>query len=313
MTARLSCKTGQLSGAEYSIGKEATIGTATGNTIQLYPTVISGRHARIFLDEKSGKYMIEDFNSSNGTRVDGMPVRGMMRLEHVNVITFAGSFDFVFQIIDAPSKKAKSSSETPPSNGGKTMFDNGAIVTPVIGGGAARTPQKPASPIKEQPAALSGKETMLDDAAMPPPRKEETIVGMNFEATPGFSPEKQSTGQETVFDSGYVSSPEIGSSIPTGQYFLRFIVAGEAKEILLNEGENFVGREEGCAVRLSDSSISRQHACLTVKQGRVSVRDLGSKNHTFVESEQITQETEVAGGQSLVFGMVKTELIQRAL
>ncbi len=326
MNARLFCKTGQLAGADYPIGKEVTIGTAVGNTIQLYPTVISSRHARIFLDEKSGKYMIEDFNSSNGTRVDGMPVRGTMRLEQLNVITFAGSFDFLFQIIDSAGQKLKSSTQpdvkrkpasapapTPAgqrSDAGKTMFDDGAITPPKIGGKEAPSPQAVDFPPQAADDRIPAKATMLDDAGTETPRKEETVVGMNFEAAPIPGPDKQIMGQNTVFDSGGASSPVINSQGQGRLYYLKMIVAGESKEILLSEGENYIGREESCSVRLSDNSISRQHACVTLRKGKVSVRDLGSKNHTFVGNEQISQETEVVPGQMLVFGMVKTELIQ---
>ncbi|MBI3183333.1 MAG: sigma 54-dependent Fis family transcriptional regulator [Myxococcales bacterium] len=40
------------------------------------------------------------------------------------------------------------------------------------------------------------------------------------------------------------------------------------------------GTAEGCGLRLSDPSVSRQHAELSLAAGRVKVRDLGSKNGT---------------------------------
>lgn len=97
MAARIFCKTGALRGKAFEIGLEATVGSAPDNAIVLSATTISKRHARIFFDSERHHYVIEDLGSSNGTRVDGVSVRGDERLDDLNVITFAGSHDFIFQ------------------------------------------------------------------------------------------------------------------------------------------------------------------------------------------------------------------------
>lgn len=102
MRAKLFCKTGQLAGASFVIEREAAIGTTSGCTIQLYPKVISGRHARIYLENDS--FFIEELGSRNGTRVDGIPLTDCIKLDDLNVITLADTFDFIFQVQHADSQ-----------------------------------------------------------------------------------------------------------------------------------------------------------------------------------------------------------------
>ncbi len=48
---------------------------------------------------------------------------------------------------------------------------------------------------------------------------------------------------------------------------------------------------------------------LTVAGERVTVRDLGSHNHTFLEGKRIDEETEVRPGALLRFGDVEAVLL----
>lgn len=97
MRAKLFCKYGELKGKEFEIREEATIGRSSRNKIVLPHHGISKQHARIFLDQKEGIFCLEDLNSSNGTRLDNIRVRGVERLGHLHVITFSRSVEFIFQ------------------------------------------------------------------------------------------------------------------------------------------------------------------------------------------------------------------------
>lgn len=99
MQARLFCKTGQLAGATFAIGEQATIGTRAENEIVLYPKIVSGRHARISFDKAQDSYFLEDLASKNGTALDGIEISGRVRLGSLHVVTVAGEFDFIFQRI----------------------------------------------------------------------------------------------------------------------------------------------------------------------------------------------------------------------
>lgn len=48
-------------------------------------------------------------------------------------------------------------------------------------------------------------------------------------------------------------------------------------------GEYMIGRGLSCAIQLSFDNISRQHALVTVHHDRITIRDLQSRNGTFVD------------------------------
>jgi DNA-binding winged helix-turn-helix (wHTH) protein len=78
----------------------------------------------------------------------------------------------------------------------------------------------------------------------------------------------------------------------------------------LAEGENIVGRDSECSVRLDSDSVSRRHARLDVdNQSRIVwLEDLGSKNGTELRREPVRGRVEVNDGDALVFGDVRATL-----
>jgi pSer/pThr/pTyr-binding forkhead associated (FHA) protein len=125
MGAILFCRTGELAGSEFTIDREATIGSGSSNTIVLTPKTISREHARIVLTD-DGRYQLQDLDSSNGTRIDNRPVRGVETLGDLHVITFAEHHDFVFHA------------------GATTAARSGAPPKPVRAAGPAEPPPPPA-------------------------------------------------------------------------------------------------------------------------------------------------------------------------
>ena len=79
----------------------------------------------------------------------------------------------------------------------------------------------------------------------------------------------------------------------------------------LGEGENLIGRAEEASVRINLADISRRHAVITVQGDRVTVRDEGSSNKTFIEDREIGREpVELLAGDVLMFGEVKASLFR---
>ncbi|HEY3268917.1 MAG TPA: FHA domain-containing protein [Armatimonadota bacterium] len=74
----------------------------------------------------------------------------------------------------------------------------------------------------------------------------------------------------------------------------------------LRAGENVVGRLNA-DVFLSDPSISRRHAVITVGDGKATVRDEGSSNGTRVAAHRLEPGVEMplAPGETVQFGLVK--------
>ena len=64
----------------------------------------------------------------------------------------------------------------------------------------------------------------------------------------------------------------------------------------LEPGHLIIGRVPGAQVRIEASGISRQHAELQVRPGKVVLQDLGSANGTLVNEERIVEPVELQDG-----------------
>ena len=84
----------------------------------------------------------------------------------------------------------------------------------------------------------------------------------------------------------------------------RFNLVLADKTYPLIEGENIIGRADECNVSLKLASISRRHASVTIDGGRVTLRDLGSKNGAFVKGRRIRKEAELNEGEEFRLGSV---------
>jgi len=98
INAVLFSKTGLFAGTSFKISGEASIGKGSNNSVVLRSDIVSSNHARITYDDSQKSYYLEDLGSSNGTQLDGAKVKGKEKLDKLHVITFAGKFDFIFQI-----------------------------------------------------------------------------------------------------------------------------------------------------------------------------------------------------------------------
>jgi hypothetical protein len=75
-------------------------------------------------------------------------------------------------------------------------------------------------------------------------------------------------------------------------------------EILLTPGRNRLGREGENDFLVPHPSVSRQHCEVWLTEDAVLVRDLNSRNGTFVENARV-QEAEILTGQTLRLGDVE--------
>ncbi len=64
-----------------------------------------------------------------------------------------------------------------------------------------------------------------------------------------------------------------------------------------------VGRSSKVDIIVEDDTVSRRHAELCVTAGQITVRDLGSRNGTYIDKRRVT-EAPLAIGQRLEFGSV---------
>ncbi|MGA2618393.1 MAG: FHA domain-containing protein [Thermoguttaceae bacterium] len=69
-----------------------------------------------------------------------------------------------------------------------------------------------------------------------------------------------------------------------------------------------IGRAEDCQLRPRSDLVSRHHCVLLLEQGSVAVRDLGSKNGTLVNDEEIKSQRELKAGDHLKVGALEFEV-----
>ena len=83
----------ELRGKTFELNKETmSVGRRDTNDICIPHGSLSGHHADIIRSEKNGKavYILRDNNSTNGTRVNNVPVDGEQELKNSDLILFGG-------------------------------------------------------------------------------------------------------------------------------------------------------------------------------------------------------------------------------
>ena len=80
------------------------------------------------------------------------------------------------------------------------------------------------------------------------------------------------------------------------------------QEVPVPGNKFFIGRAEDCQLRPGSDLISRHHCVLLVDEGYVGVRDLGSKNGTYVNAELIVGEQQLLAGDRLKVGPLEFEI-----
>ena len=85
---------------------------------------------------------------------------------------------------------------------------------------------------------------------------------------------------------------------------VRYWVIWETRQIPLSEGDNIVGRGPDAAVWIDAPGVSRHHALLTLQHGVVTVRDLGSKNGTYVKGAPVREPVQIGDGDQVRIGPV---------
>lgn len=76
-------------------------------------------------------------------------------------------------------------------------------------------------------------------------------------------------------------------------------------EIPLKKEKFVIGRASDCTLRAGSDAISRHHCILRQSEGSVTVRDLGSRNGTFVNEQRVEAETPLQDGDELRVGPLK--------
>ena len=89
------------------------------------------------------------------------------------------------------------------------------------------------------------------------------------------------------------------------------IVGGknDGKTIKIAVPDFVIGRGKDAQLRPSSDLISRQHCAIRVRDGRVIIEDMGSRNGTFVNGKQLTAPHEAKSGDNLRVGRIQFEVL----
>lgn len=301
MRAKLFCKFGSMKGASFEIGEEATIGRNEDNAIVLAHPSISQHHARIFFDSELNCYLIEDLGSSNGTRLDDHGVNDPERLGRLHVLTFANSLDFMFQQLAEPSARE---SAPPKKKSDRVDLRQTSPEKSVIG-----LPPGLANPGEPSGRSLAG-ELEVDSIRADDSRGTRIESGGILLPPALLKKQKKRPGMSPRAEEKAKSSPAVASL--KEQFFLRVHIPPEPPLWFeLREGENIVGRTEEVQIQIPNGEISRRHAVFQLKNGKVTVKDLGSLNKTFLDRRVVRKEREVLAGKEIFFGKIEARLIRK--
>jgi hypothetical protein len=76
------------------------------------------------------------------------------------------------------------------------------------------------------------------------------------------------------------------------------------REVELDSGSYIIGRSSGADLQIGHSSVSSSHCQIMIRDGTVTVQDLGSTNGTFLDGQPVG-ESQIAPGQTLRLGEVE--------
>lgn len=82
-------------------------------------------------------------------------------------------------------------------------------------------------------------------------------------------------------------------------------------EMLLAPGETLLGRSSECTLILDGALVSRRHAIITLADDRLTLRDLDSRNGTYVNGQRVVGEVKLDPADRLLVGNVELSLIRR--
>lgn len=108
----------------------------------------------------------------------------------------------------------------------------------------------------------------------------------------------------TVHGFGYAFVGEVTGDASGDAAVSPWRLVHDGRELVLREGANVIGREGPGVVAIDASTVSRQHARVTVAGPRVTCEDLGSKNGTWIDNVRVSTVTPAGDGAEIRLGSV---------
>lgn len=83
----------------------------------------------------------------------------------------------------------------------------------------------------------------------------------------------------------------------------------KGRKVRLTQSEALVGRSESAKIRIASEDVSREHCVLVAQAEGVLVRDLGSRNGTFIDGKPVSGEKLLLPGGTLTVGPLTMQLL----
>jgi hypothetical protein len=168
------------------------------------------------------------------------------------------------------------------------MYDDEEFVLPPI-----IEEKKEEPPEAEMPKAQAPKAQEHSDS-------QRTKIGVEFTPVPSF-----------VEPSKPPKPVEVKSEHPPNYVLVFETLKGGPKTFDIKDGSTIVGRDASCTISVDDGSVSRKHAELVLRGSKLTLKDLDSKNHTYIDNQRISTEVEVKVGTEIAFGLVKARFVHK--
>lgn len=136
--------------------------------------------------------------------------------------------------------------------------------------------------------------------------------------TESLFPPPQTIGPETTatpFGLPVVSEPTDRrvSPLPEDGPLLAYLILRDKKQTVLSRyritsEQVTIGRSVDNTIKLSDASVSENHAIVTLQGSSIQIRDLGSTNGTLINDQPIKGRVQLQYGESIAIGPYLIEL-----
>ena len=103
-----------------------------------------------------------------------------------------------------------------------------------------------------------------------------------------------------AFAAEAAAAPQKTPALASGPFLCRLVWG--PREIVLDPGENLIGRDHESVVWIDDASVSRRHARILVDESGAAVEDLGSKNGTLLRGRRIQKPARLADRDTIKIG-----------
>ena len=100
---------------------------------------------------------------------------------------------------------------------------------------------------------------------------------------------------------GYAFCRSIDAPKPARPGLAHWVLVDQ-RRIMLQAGENVIGRDPGSIVCLDSAAVSRRHACIIIDGRGVRLQDLGSKNGTKIGDRRVVGESSLRDGDAIEIG-----------